>query len=102
MQTLIQISCFTTGQFQSRNRDAFLFKYPDNLDVYLLVFYGFNLVIEMLFFSSFHWGPFISGTLLMFQSRNRDAFLFKPTPSDNNAPSFQEFQSRNRDAFLFK
>ena len=41
---------------------------------------------------------------MSFQSRNRDAFLFKRRQdghvSDDSKPS--KFQSRNRDAFLFK
>ena len=38
---------------------------------------------------------------LGFQSRNRDAFLFKNFPADTEPEDFK-FQSRNRDAFLFK
>ena len=93
----------TTVLFQSRNRDAFLFKRP------------------LLFFWLTQW------LLLMFQSRNRDAFLFKETATSLTLKGFQSFnlviemlffssgygitlpspgihtfQSRNRDAFLFK
>ena len=89
--------------FQSRNRDAFLFKdlvsvrsAPDTL-------HRFNLVIEMLFFSRPKMQPLKHRWGTTFQSRNRDAFLFKITSAgarwmlDNLS-----FQSRNRDAFLFK
>ena len=140
--------------FQSRNRDAFLFKayqaIPDgrvnrsfNLVIEMLFFsslttricgvmcvgVSFNLVIEMLFFSSCHFGNTSSAASpdsKSFQSRNRDAFLFKfghqnfrneivwsfnlviemlffssPSVSKMKSQSFK-FQSRNRDAFLFK
>ena len=61
--------------FQSRNRDAFLFKYP-------------------------HYADYIGW--LKFQSRNRDAFLFKTMRTFASVSSGFMFQSRNRDAFLFK
>ena len=61
--------------FQSRNRDAFLFKYAS------LEEKGID-------------NP-------QFQSRNRDAFLFKFSNATLKA-KYTEFQSRNRDAFLFK
>ena len=112
--------------FQSRNRDAFLFKsvpaYSQSSDSTV----SFNLVIEMLFFSSRYTEPLCDNTNRMFQSRNRDAFLFKlrrflmsstipigfnlviemlffssDVPGAPEAP-FLLFQSRNRDAFLFK
>ena len=38
----------------------------------------------------------------MFQSRNRDAFLFKSTQFSALVSRHRPFQSRNRDAFLFK
>ena len=120
---------FTHSPFQSRNRDAFLFKstrdvywhnvvlsmfQSRNRDAFLFKssahgFRGvderprFNLVIEMLFFSRANTGSIQSNGFIMFQSRNRDAFLFKrrhrACGSDYGC---QWFQSRNRDAFLFK
>ena len=112
--------------FQSRNRDAFLFKKTRrytlkyltlrfNLVIEMLFFSrmdsipakthlipSFNLVIEMLFFSrlvSFHVAGVVS--FAKFQSRNRDAFLFKRAVCCQ-AERVGMFQSRNRDAFLFK
>ena len=63
-------------QFQSRNRDAFLFKNSSEVH---------------------ETGSFC----IKFQSRNRDAFLFKMQSSYCKRPP-RKFQSRNRDAFLFK
>ena len=162
--------------FQSRNRDAFLFKlgvqsakHPEpvgfnlviemlffsseriayesvlldmrfNLVIEMLFFSsniivgliewwngGFNLVIEMLFFSSDSVASTHSIWGQWFQSRNRDAFLFKffwiaravrcgncfnlviemlffssPSAWKSEASQSFRFQSRNRDAFLFK
>ena len=71
---------------------------PDASDTFNV---GFNLVIEMLFFSS-HVRDRLPGGYLQFQSRNRDAFLFKPSAFVIDAGTSSMFQSRNRDAFLFK
>ncbi len=38
----------------------------------------------------------------MFQSRNRDTFLFKNQELQTIEDKLGEFQSRNRDTFLFK
>ena len=61
----------------------------------------FNLVIEMLFFSSTEESIDDGLTDAAFQSRNRDAFLFKEIETDTPRAG-RRFQSRNRDAFLFK
>ena len=63
----------------------------------------FNLVIEVLFFSSVPLPACNSILAIMFQSRNRCSFLFK-----EDIPVYDEsalegwFQSRNRGSFLFK
>ena len=63
----------------------------------------FNLVIEMLFFSSIRAQRRAVGDQpFKFQSRNRDAFLFKDGSPCDRARRSDQFQSRNRDAFLFK
>ena len=70
------------SRFQSRNRDAFLFKSWSKNSVPIRRS-RFNLVIEMLFFSS--WTPlFARMPEKEFQSRNRDAFLFKATAKAHN------------------
>ena len=97
-------------RFQSRNRDTFLFKlagYEASLDdrfnlVIEILFFSsyaellgksrccasFNLVIEILFFSSIPNLKFLRQLeYFWFQSRNRDTFLFKK--SVPNAPSTQ-------------
>ena len=69
-----------------------------------LVFSSFNLVIEILFFSSAS-SRILPTRILKFQSRNRDTFLFKNTFSFEDTESINivaMFQSRNRDTFLFK
>ena len=65
-----------TSEFQSRNRDTFLFK------------------LKM-------W---LTGMLAIgrFQSRNRDTFLFKCATGHLAGCAIRAFQSRNRDTFLFK
>ena len=91
-----------TTTFQSRNRDAFLFKSVQRLRV-RSVRYRFNLVIEMLFFSRATICVPGTASSNMFQSRNRDAFLFKgQTGRQSSIGGYIPFQSRNRDAFLFK
>ena len=87
---------------------------------------GFNLVIENLFFSSLPRGE-TQKIVAMFQSRNRESFLFKLRTArifmswcsicfnlviENlffsrlmekiEANAQIEFQSRNRESFLFK
>ena len=87
---------------------------------------SFNLVIEILFFSSYATTGAIP-TGYAFQSRNRDTFLFKSADSEssdadiagfnlvieilffssNSLRQLEDyeatgFQSRNRDTFLFK
>ena len=89
------------GKFQSRNRDAFLFKRGLSHRPQAQTGHGFNLVIEMLFFSSCDWCENWIASVL-FQSRNRDAFLFKIVVSVTLYDTDISFQSRNRDAFLFK
>ncbi len=88
--------------FQSRNRDTFLFKIILSISKSPLVV-RFNLVIEILFFSSLRQtAPMQRLTLNLFQSRNRDTFLFKGAEAYlANVRNFK-FQSRNRDTFLFK
>ena len=61
----------------------------------------FNLVIEILFFSSEDGSVGDVDRFVLFQSRNRDSFLFKCIPGDGSVQPFP-FQSRNRDSFLFK
>ena len=64
-------------RFQSRNRDAFRFKFSHNM-------------------TTARHHP-------MFQSRNRDAFRFKMRINESpSVPIAEMFQSRNRDAFRFK
>ena len=114
------------GMFQSRNRDTFLFK-VSTVSVIVADSDCFNLVIEILFFSSPFFYIILCRLPDMFQSRNRDTFLFKPSRSrqtqrcrlpcfnlvieilffssqkwDSRARPFVAFQSRNRDTFLFK
>ena len=72
---LLAIAQLTSITFQSRNRDAFLFK-SESLPAVSLASSCFNLVIEMLFFSSFSRSV-VKKQGIKFQSRNRDAFLFK-------------------------
>ena len=62
----------------------------------------FNLVIEMLFISSDQGGQPLRCGLAEFQSRNRDAFHFKPLIQTTTLRKLVKFQSRNRDAFHFK
>ena len=88
-----------TREFQSRNRESYLFK------LLLLLFRGFshrsfNLVIENLIFSS------------KFQSRNRNLSGVRAgSPPCFNIENLifssllsprREFQSRNRESYLFK
>ena len=87
------------AEFQSRNRDTFLFK-RWHIRYGLVVHKGFNLVIEILFFSSVDC-EIVHTTDIMFQSRNRDTFLFKIIGECGQAME-AAFQSRNRDTFLFK
>ncbi len=63
-------------EFQSRNRESFLFKqvwWVAKIGVWL----GFNLVIENLFFSSVPRVHVCLAYPCGFQSRNRESFLFK-------------------------
>ena len=90
------------GRFQSRNRDAFHFKYaracvlcPDTSSV---------SISESRCFS-FQEKPNERPKLYdhRFQSRNRDAFRFKARHDVNcQIGDVNTFQSRNRDAFRFK
>ena len=88
--------------FQSRNRGSFLFK---SLGLSVLDTHrstGFNLVIEVLFFSrtpDFVDDP--DADAILFQSRNRGSFLFKFDPRKVCIMNAM-FQSRNRGSFLFK
>ena len=141
-----------SGEFQSRNRDAFRFKWRRTRRSGESHYRGFNLGIEMLFVSrlkanavsvltansvsisesrcfsfqeenpnpqpvspnlfqsrnrdAFRFKPHALRPLRarggLFQSRNRDAFRFKDISKGPMAPSFSMFQSRNRDAFRFK
>ena len=72
---------FGVSLFQSRNRGSFLFKQIMSVATSLLKSCGFNLVIEVLFFSRL--SLFVRGGLGLsaetFQSRNRGSFLFKLT-----------------------
>ena len=62
--------------FQSRNRGSFLFKYVDPSAPSEGRIICFNLVIEVLFFSSsLSTAPRVRAS--SFQSRNRGSFLFK-------------------------
>ena len=113
-------------RFQSRNRDAFRFKFSNPIRSRrskILVSISesrcfsfqatgrvghtpclatrFNLGIEMLFVSS-PLRVFQNRLHVLFQSRNRDAFRFKPTRGKSTPLNFMPFQSRNRDAFRFK
>ena len=119
-----------SGMFQSRNRDTFLFKecqevmtkeqkdflfQSRNRDTFLFKLWrirwagsrsilrgGFNLAIEILFFSRKESLNFGLQQVLKFQSRNRDTFLFKGVDGATSGAACVMFQSRNRDTFLFK
>ncbi len=122
------LRCFrllVSAMFQSRNRDTFLFKDRSpcghalsdcrfNLVIEILFFSSrlflrmlishwvcFNLVIEILFFSRWRH-PDLQGDHNEFQSRNRDTFLFKTACEKRLPKALSLFQSRNRDTFLFK
>ena len=61
----------------------------------------FNLVIEVLFFSSSK-ERYTTARKAMFQSRNRGSFLFKQGQGETENVRQRRFQSRNRGSFLFK
>ena len=89
-------------EFQSRNRESYLFKSRAISIERPCAPKGFNLVIENLIFSSQQ--ELIEGNHPheTFQSRNRESYLFK---FDENAYPFADvamFQSRNRESYLFK
>ena len=90
-------------EFQSRNRDTFLFKplthiaSPGGCDIIVSI-----LTIEILFFSRSTVSRSPPDNLSLFQSRNRDTFLFKQHTIVRGRDSTCKFQSRNRDTFLFK
>ena len=65
-------------QFQSRNRDTFLFKHAPRERDQKNQMQSFNLVIEILFFLSPRSDAVYVKRYSPFQSRNRDTFLFKP------------------------
>ena len=90
---------WVSPMFQSRNRDTFLFKKYKTFVA--APEYSFNLVIEILFFSRKRGDAFSSAFAVMFQSRNRDTFLFKGDTGGGTI-AVSGFQSRNRDTFLFK
>ena len=77
--------------FQSRNRDAFLFKSNKIAGGMGTKTKGFNLVIEMLFFSSERRDRTDAWADRWFQSRNRDAFLFKSSRRLKSARSQWSF-----------
>ena len=62
--------------------------------------FSFNLGIERLIFSSSVASACASNSFL-FQSRNREAYLFKDRMLNSHLPVIS-FQSRNREAYLFK
>ena len=62
----------------------------------------FNLGIEKLFFSSLRMLFMIRLPIMLFQSRNRETFLFKGAAISPDDLSGFLFQSRNRETFFFK
>ena len=89
-------------KFQSRNREAYLFKaYTATVNGHVVG--SFNLVIEKLIFSrQNNGGTPQSITRVKFQSRNREAYLFKTFVPNTGVLERDGFQSRNREAYLFK
>ena len=87
--------------FQSRNRGSFLFK-EKCLYANRIPLNGFNLVIEVLFFSREYPRIDTREPKPEFQSRNRGSFLFKTQFRCDALHFLQQFQSRNRGSFLFK
>ena len=63
-------------KFQSRNRESYLFKIGSGMQK-MRGFYGFNLVIENLIFSSIFATFTVHDVMYPFQSRNRESYLFK-------------------------
>ena len=91
-------------RFQSRNRGSFGFKphYVLRL-VATILFYCFNLVIEVLLVSRFNVKPSPVPFDVPFQSRNRGSFGFKSHWTQTFASIIKPlFQSRNRGSFGFK
>ena len=113
--------------FQSRNRESYLFKVRGIRAEFGCPISRFNLVIENLIFSSHLECECCVGLDFLFQSRNRESYLFKfhTTPhqtatlsrgfnlvienlifssldSANTDANNKKFQSRNRESYLFK
>ena len=88
--------------FQSRNREAYLFKIWFSLSSTTTVSPCFNLVIEYLIFSSIPDDNTTTPDIDTFQSRNRVSYLFKDTLTFTSGAGTQTFQSRNRVSYLFK
>ena len=87
--------------FQSRNREAFHFKFSIGFIV-VMIHISFNLVIERLFISRQNAEVGARPLGFLFQSRNREAFHFKCRLLDGSHTKYLKFQSRNREAFHFK
>ena len=112
--------------FQSRNRDTFLFKFRQYIELENgSASYRFNLAIEILFFSSGLWPvdyvprcqvSISQSRYFSFQAPPRRRvvkvrpcfnlaieilFFSRPAPQVPNSRA-EQFQSRNRDTFLFK
>ena len=85
--------------FQSHTWDTFLFKVNVSRSVFVLTI-GFNLILEILFFSSVDAS--LSGSVLtLFQSHTWDTFLFKKKRLHSESKTSM-FQSHTWDTFLFK
>ena len=52
---------------------------------------GFNLAIEMLIISGMHWAQGIAVGILLFQSRNRDAYHFRVDQKTKSPAAFASF-----------